>query len=470
MTIYVLRHGESIGNERQIVQGQDFDPGLTETGREQARNVAGDLTEERSGPATLRSSPARRAQETATIIGETLGEDIVVESTLREVDPGIIAGVSKSLLGSRFPEYLDVWEARGDLDPIPRAESGDEAQARALLVLDRLAESPGDHIVVSHAAFNRYLLNTARGVGRTTAVGHEPTRLHTLSDPLDGVEIEGISGGTHSEIRRLETNETTYVLKRDSHIDEGELSFHAWVSDYVNSKRPLLPDVLAWEDSDGTGREVLAHSQGEHRYGPLPSDRARRLCHRVADLAVFLRQANRDFGLETLPDRIQRIVTATADPAIAALGRQILEKPIMRPERQTTCVHYDLHRDNLLFGEKSITLLDLSGFCRAPPAFQPASLFMAGFLLEDVSDFALEEYTAYWPHPVNRDRLLMLMVARAYIGVGFFDRRQREDGLTPSEADIHSRYVHAIHRIVDSLPDWSLPAGFPSPKPRGNRS
>ena len=460
MTLYVVRHGESVGNDHQIVQGRDFDPGLTETGRKQAAQVAADLDTRIADRVTVYTSPARRSRETAAVLGDVLGEDPVVDDALVEIDPGVLAGVAKPILSERHPEHLAVWEARGDLDAIPRAETGDEAQARALLVLDRLAEASGDQVVVAHAAFNRYLLNTARGDERTSSVGYEPTDWSTATELLGGVTQEELPNGKRGDVRCVRTREAAYVLKRETGVDASTLAFREWLTDYVNSKVPLLPNVLAWNVRNGVARTVLAYESGSHEYGPLSTERTRLLCDRVTQLSTLLRQTDRSFPISTLAGRIEQTSASVPDPAVAALGRQLLDAECVSSPAQSAYIHYDLHRDNVLFDDDSVTLLDLDGFCRASPMYQPASLFTAGFLLEDVSGFDLDAFVDYWPAPLDRERLAVLMLARAYVGVAFFVRRHAERGLSAAEADILDRYVQAAQHIAREHLDWSLPDGL----------
>lgn len=458
MVFYVVRHGESVGNERRIVQGDDFDPVLTDTGREQAERVGLELRERVGDRVTVHASPTRRTRETASIIADLLATSVTVDECLVEVDPGILAGIAKSLLEECYPAHLATWERRGDLDGVPHAETGDEAQARGLLVLDRLRRSPGDHVLVSHAAFNRYLVNTARGRGRTTPVGHEPTDWSVVADdPLAGVETAPISKGNSGDLRRFRTGEADYVLKRTRGTSHEELAFQAWLSEYVNAKSPTFPTVLAWNVEDGTGTQVLSHETGSHERGPLSESRTRLLVETVADLASLVQQSGREFDVPTLAGRIERTVASASSRAVEVLGRRLLETDVVEGlDDDLTYVHYDLHRGNVLFDD-DVTILDLDGTCLGPPTFQPASLFTAGFLLEDVPGFDLDAAIDRWPRPLDRYRLSVLMLARAYVGFEFFVERRSDRRMDDREAELRDRYARAARRILDEFLDWPVP-------------
>ena len=84
-TLYLVRHGETEDNVRQIMQGQTQGE-LTEHGREQARQVADRLA---SKPIdAIVSSDLQRAVQTAEIIAEPHGLPINQTTLLRERDWG----------------------------------------------------------------------------------------------------------------------------------------------------------------------------------------------------------------------------------------------------------------------------------------------------------------------------------------------------------------------------------------------
>lgn len=77
-----VRHGQSTWNVIDRMQGHELSPPLTELGREQAAQTAALL--EGQGVVRILSSPAVRARQTADIIAEHLGLDVVEEPLLLE--------------------------------------------------------------------------------------------------------------------------------------------------------------------------------------------------------------------------------------------------------------------------------------------------------------------------------------------------------------------------------------------------
>lgn len=105
MSIYLVRHAESKGNQRQVLQGSlDFD--LTARGIEQAGALARWLTELGLKPARVFCSPQRRAVQTAEIIASELGSPPPQPNPdLREIDPGRLQGLTLTEILAKYPDF-----------------------------------------------------------------------------------------------------------------------------------------------------------------------------------------------------------------------------------------------------------------------------------------------------------------------------------------------------------------------------
>lgn len=105
-----LRHGESTWNAEGRLQHRNPAPPLTELGRRQARQAA----EELRGTTVERvlTSPALRAWQTASVVADVLGLDVVVDDRLVEMDQAeTVAQVRQrvlSLVGEHPGELLAV--------------------------------------------------------------------------------------------------------------------------------------------------------------------------------------------------------------------------------------------------------------------------------------------------------------------------------------------------------------------------
>ena len=108
-TILLVRHGETIDNARQIMQGQTQGD-LNEKGREQARQVAERLSAEPIDAVV--ASDLRRAIQTAEIIAAP--HNLIVNTTelLRERDWGSFTGrYIPDLRGETWPDDIENEEA-----------------------------------------------------------------------------------------------------------------------------------------------------------------------------------------------------------------------------------------------------------------------------------------------------------------------------------------------------------------------
>ena len=108
-TIYLVRHGETVDNARQIMQGQTQGE-LNETGYEQARQVAERLADEPIDAVV--ASDLHRAIQTAEIIAQKHGLPVVTTPLLRERDWGSFTGrFIPDLRGEVWPDDIESEEA-----------------------------------------------------------------------------------------------------------------------------------------------------------------------------------------------------------------------------------------------------------------------------------------------------------------------------------------------------------------------
>ncbi len=146
MTLVLVRHGESEGNIRRIMQGH-LDLPLTDAGREQARLVAARLA---SMPVVaIYSSPLSRAFETAQAIAAHHAADVQVVTGLREGGWGEAQGLT-------WTEVIARWDVSGGrplAKVIPGAETPESLRTRAAVAVDQLLDrhSRDLAVCVTHA-------------------------------------------------------------------------------------------------------------------------------------------------------------------------------------------------------------------------------------------------------------------------------------------------------------------------------
>lgn len=141
--LFLVRHGETVDNARQIMQGQTQGC-LNEKGREQARVVAERLAAEPVD--AIVASDLRRAIQTAEMIAEPHGLPVVTTPLLRERDWGGFTGrFIPDLKGEVWPDDIESEEAL-------------LSRARTFLIYIT-ATYPGKRVVaVGHGIFNKAIL------------------------------------------------------------------------------------------------------------------------------------------------------------------------------------------------------------------------------------------------------------------------------------------------------------------------
>jgi broad specificity phosphatase PhoE len=157
--ILLARHGETDWNVHRRVQGHSDTP-LNDTGREQARALGAELAGEPID--AVYSSDLMRAHETARIVADPRGLDVVALRDLRERHFGTWEGLTDDEIFARFPEARE--------GPWGDGETREAMVARVLDALRRIAETHPEAcvLVVSHGGPLRAVLGECGvdGVGR----------------------------------------------------------------------------------------------------------------------------------------------------------------------------------------------------------------------------------------------------------------------------------------------------------------
>lgn len=145
MKLYLVRHGQTDANMKRISQGW-FNSQLTEKGIDQAKKLAFYLKSEKIH--TIYSSDLDRARNTAKEILRYHPETrLILTRNLREQGKGIFEGKSRELSHQAFEKSgkKDWWEF------VPEGgESYDQVLERVVDILEKLKNSDGNVLIVSH--------------------------------------------------------------------------------------------------------------------------------------------------------------------------------------------------------------------------------------------------------------------------------------------------------------------------------
>ena len=147
MYLYLVRHGQSVGNEKQLFFGWSDHP-LTELGREQARQAARMLKEVNFTRCV--SSDLVRAWDTALACVEGRGIEVESAPALREQDLGGLEDLSfaqaRERYGESFERLLADWTR---VDP-PGGESVAHMKRRVGACVDEIVARGEDTLIVAH--------------------------------------------------------------------------------------------------------------------------------------------------------------------------------------------------------------------------------------------------------------------------------------------------------------------------------
>lgn len=135
--LILLRHGETEYNATRRMQGQ-LDTNLSERGLAQAHTAAKELRD--LGIKKIISSDLTRARDTAGVVGEDLGVEVVVDKRLRETHLGQWQGKTHDEVDTAHDGARARWRSDATWAP-PEGESRVDVAQRARDVVDELLDT-----------------------------------------------------------------------------------------------------------------------------------------------------------------------------------------------------------------------------------------------------------------------------------------------------------------------------------------
>lgn len=158
--ITLLRHGRSRADDENVHEGL-YDSPLTEVGRAQVHSRAQDFLQRGFQFDLIITSTLKRANETARIIGSTLGVPVEDDPDWMEWDNGPLAGLPFDMAEERYPKPA----FRNPYTPMAGSgESGWDIYSRAARAVQNLVQrGPGSYLVVAHGGILNTALQTMMG-------------------------------------------------------------------------------------------------------------------------------------------------------------------------------------------------------------------------------------------------------------------------------------------------------------------
>ena len=135
--LILLRHGETEYNATRRMQGQ-LDTNLSERGIAQAHTAAKELRD--LGIKKIISSDLTRARDTAGVVGDDLGVEVVVDKRLRETHLGQWQGKTHDEVDTAHDGARARWRSDPTWAP-PEGESRIDVAQRSRAVVDELLDT-----------------------------------------------------------------------------------------------------------------------------------------------------------------------------------------------------------------------------------------------------------------------------------------------------------------------------------------
>lgn len=413
----ILRHGESEGNKSKIIQGHDSGYGLTKEGVLQIRKMSCDNESILQDIDVVFSSDLNRAIESAHCIIEELRLTVPCQSTklLREVNPGILGGLSHEQAAQKYYDYYSIWTKRGDLDEIPDAEKGSCLQARAISFIQYISDCFNDKtvLVVTHAAFMRSFINTLLDRDRTTPICVCNGHIHIVSNESYLSRRKQVVHNSKKQVYQYQGFEQQYAIKCLTAPSKDLTDIYSFFVTFPNHS---VPYIYCNETIDNRLYIVMQWVNGDIIHGDLAINEIIRAWDAISEIHDSF--ATHHFSVQTtLVDKI-RSLQANGSQEIKELGDIILALHPISIENNVP-VLYDLHRDNLVRTNEGWKMVDVEGVLMAPAEFSTAC-FIAAFIMIENPNFDITRlYFLFNDKTLDISKILMLMCHRLYIGLAY---------------------------------------------------
>lgn len=153
MTLYLLRHGESVANVTHTFASRKLDLPLTDFGIQQVNQIAEPM--KNIGFEKIYTSPLIRAQQTAEIIGNACGLKPTIIEELREVNVGILDGkcIEEQNRQIIYDDVISKWDKGQNQVSFQEGENLNDVKKRIDNFLSIIDNTDQKFLVVGHGLF-----------------------------------------------------------------------------------------------------------------------------------------------------------------------------------------------------------------------------------------------------------------------------------------------------------------------------
>ena len=443
--ISIMRHGKSIGNEKNIIQGLS-DYSLCEEGivnlKEKDYNQLANVKK-------IYSSSLKRSVETASIIKDKINcsNPVIIDKRLDEVSLGILDGKSKNYCETNYPEYYEVFKKRGDYDKILDADSWVYTQARVIAFLDKYIYSDNENdLIVSHASYIRTLINMILGRDRNTQFNIDNGFLFQYDDPLKNIDIYNYDIAKASIVKRVQCYDNKYIMKkRYLKLGNGDY-MEKDILEYLSSYFDVPLDIYMF-DNDEYMIKISKYLEGIHIFGELSRNKIINLVKKVKQLNdCLLKYPKESFIRNNIIEELKQTRSILLDENAKIKANQLLQDERLVNyinNGDYNLVHNDLHRSNILFDKNKVNLIDFESVKMYPDLLQISTLICSAFLLEGCID-SLDVILNNWGSKIDIELVKKLIDYRLLYGLSFFDNKIRNNDYDVSDIAIKKKYIKAL--------------------------
>lgn len=195
--VWLIRHADAY-EQQLLLEQEGFEPGLSPVGRLQAQRLGERLRG--LNVAAIYCSDLRRAHETATIVGQSLGLIPVTEAGLHEARLSSGEGAEAlDVLRTTIAETLQRVAAGQPPLPLDAAEGSEVVATRVSAAIDRILARHASQrvLVVSHGAAILAYLRAVLGLQERLQLYPEYTGISIVRARGDLRQIVSINDSTH---------------------------------------------------------------------------------------------------------------------------------------------------------------------------------------------------------------------------------------------------------------------------------
>lgn len=202
--LYLIRHGQSdfdwAGDRWASARGDQWNPPLSEKGREQAALLAKRLLVMDLEPFAVYSSPLRRAAETAESFAREVGAEVHLDDELVEAHIGGWEGKPFEEIIESDPGIVQhIRHQRAIWHRAPGAEQGDRFRIRVREAVEaHLSRHPSENLLLfAHGGVINAFVGDVLGLGQEMFFLPENTSLNTIDVEADTRSVRFLNDVLH---------------------------------------------------------------------------------------------------------------------------------------------------------------------------------------------------------------------------------------------------------------------------------